>query len=319
MSTESLLPTPPDPAPELRAVPKPDGDGVVYALQDGWHTEQLAGARRMRRDHTFDDLASFAAWLLRHALNPETAEILMAEACVVAALTPARHNGDVVTCGLPFDPRFALWRDVLTKGSSTLSQTAFNALLRANYNDLPRQFADGLLAAVRDLTITRGSKRQIRLDDHGLISFMGSVNERTVSGTLPTHFPVTCPIFDGVKVPAPLDSPPALSLPPSAEVSVLGDGEPLPPPMMPAQYTIEVLLDLTEVANGDVAFQLSAPALPQILRRARRDAAAYLARLLGSRFLVGLGTMKLHDVPAGELAPTPIAVGWNTDGRGQAV
>lgn len=285
---------PPLPTPRLRPVTAPDQDGYYYAVRQGWTVEHVPGPQRGRRMHRFDDLASCAQWLNRHAPDRNRTEILVEQNRLVAALAPSDCHGDLVACSLQFDARYKAWLDAFS--SNQLSQKAFHALLRANSIDVAAPVLDMLLAAVRDLTITKGGKRQIKLTDHNMIEFVGSTQNREYTGKLPTRFLVNCPIYEGVQVPTGISFTPALPPPvalPGQDVPISG-----PSPWVDASYAIEVLLSMDEVPSGDVAFVLEAPALPRIVRAARRDAARYFDHLLEDGFLVGLGAIELQDVPA---------------------
>lgn len=310
---------PHEPTPELQLVPNPNGDGALAAVKDGWTVSELEGPRRNQRLHVFDDLPSCAAWLNRHAVDRAAAEILVAEREIVAALTPTARDNDLVKCKLTYDTRFAAWHAAFA--SKQISQKQFHALLRAQAQDLSEDVFDVMVAAVRDLTISKAGKRQIKLTEHNMITFTGSTQDREYSGRLPTRFFVRCPVLEGVKVP-PVPMPPGtlMELPEGDQIAPEGT----PPIVMPARlrrdafwveaiYTIEVLLTLEELATGEVAFGLEAPALSRVMHQSRRDAARYFDCLLEDEFLVGLGSYSTKEVAAGSEIPV------GADGRGPSL
>lgn len=333
------------PAPILDINRQPNGDGVFFVARDGYKMHTLPGARRHQRAHTFDDIGSFATWLIRHAKDRERTEILVEEQSIVAGLEPGALHGDRVVCSLVHDPRFLAWA---TAFKQPMNQKRFHSLIRAERADLEPQVCSMLLAAIRDFTITRGTKRQIKIDERNFIRYAAESNEQDVAGQLPSEFTVRVPIFEGVgDVLSPLlvsrgsdPVPGVLALEPGplqpGSVVELVDGMVIqqftPPAIL---YPIDVLLSLEEQPNGDLAFGLEAPALPVVLRRARRDAAAYLASLLRAdsapdkpRFLVGLGKFAVESVPAFDTPPgdatsyplrTDDGALRTDDGRGKAL
>lgn len=93
-----------------------------------------------------------------------------------------------------------------------------------------------------------------------------------LQGRIPTQFGIRIPIIAGV-----LDAE-------GVEVS----------------YGATVLLSMD--IDQAVSFKLSCPALPLIEHQARLDAVAYLKRLLGGEFMVGLGDLKAEAVPSTQAA-----------------
>lgn len=262
------------PTPSLLPFALPNGEGMVYAIRDGYKTETKPGPRREQRLHQFADIASFAAWLNRHATGDD-AEILVDDDSITAALDATTHNADRVTCILVFDPAFDRWHDVF---GCALSQKELHGLVRAGAGALDESTCAQLLAAVRNLTITRGSKRDMRLTELGSYQYTAKSENRDFTGTIPASFVINCPVYEGVHT-----------------VGASGT-------MTPASYAIEVLLTVDDTEEGDVTFTLEAPGLDAIVRQARRDAAEYLRSLLDDSFLVGMGVLKTQTVAVVNLA-----------------
>lgn len=310
---------PAEPAPQVQSFARPDSDGAVFALRDGYEVHNLPGPVRNTRGHVFDDVESLATWLNRHAVDREGAEILVDQQVISASLSPAHVGGDTVTCVLPLDPRIQGWLAMFGKRGG-LSQREFHLLIRAQLGDLDAHTSALMLATVRDLTITKGDTRQIKLDATGYVRYAAMSQNREISGQIPTNFVITVPVFEGIKVwPIELLGFKVNRVTGRSEdlgpvepggVMILESDEDVqlqPPEWQPALYSIEVLLTMEEdPTTKDIRFTLEAPSLPVIMRKARRDAAAYLRSLLAPGFLVGLGKAVLTKVPASTTAPDAV-------------
>lgn len=260
------------PAPELHALPHPSGDGGVFVYAHGYTVQSLPGPRCHRREHVFHDVRSFAAYLKQHVTDtPGSAggvEILVDECAVVAALDPDRVMGDRITCQLVEDCRYEAWTEAL---EGSLSQREFLQLMRAQRKDLDPRVADAVLGALKNLTITGGREIKIQLDETGYTRFAADTGDKKISGEIPPSFIVTMPVFEGIRD--------------SEDIEI--------------QYDVEVFVSM-DAENG-VTFALEAPTLSAIVRHARRDAAAYLTRLLdGTELLVGLGKFAVTEGPSSQ-------------------
>lgn len=294
---------PSPPTPIVRPNVAPDGDGVYIVVRDGWKIHRLEGRQHHRRIHEFDELHSLADWLNRYAVPRERAEILVDQTCIGAALEPANPIGDVVTCEMPFDPRFALWEPFLTspfgreEDARPLSQKELSSLLRAGAADVEgEEVAQLLLHEVRNVSLTKGSKRELRLDERGYYRYAASVQNRAIEGAIPPSFSIRVPLFEGVLIP----QSEAAHQPGALRADASGQD------WAPAIYSLEILLTMDEhPATGELVFTLDAPALPLIARQARRDVAAFLRGLLDPELLVMLGVLRLDAVAAHNTEPSP--------------
>lgn len=282
----NVQPTPPTPV--VPANVAPNGDGVYFVVRDGYKLQRVEGRQHHRRTHTFDDLRSLAIWLNRYAVPKERAEILVDLTAVGAALDPANPIGDVVTCELPRDPRFQRWAPYLAcpfggeEEPKALSQRQLHTVLRGAVADIEGTEVAGLLLhEVQNLSITKGFKRDLKIDERGYYRYAAEVKDRVIEGRIPPSFSIRVPIFEGVTVPQ------------NAEVPSFG-------PWVPVLYTIEILLSMDEhPLTQELIFTLEAPALPVIARQARRDVAACLQNQLEPGLLVMLGELRLDSVAAG--------------------
>lgn len=278
---DSLAPA----VPEILSEPNPNGSGALVAVRSGYTVQAFPGKQTHQAVHTFHDLASFAAWLNREvtAEYQGDVDILAGETAVNAALNPGDPYGDQVQCLLKYHPMFEAWRGVFGK---TMDQKQFHAFVRGNLDAFPAGASSGvsegdiLATELQKLGVARGDKFDTELDPRGFYHFSGSTGSVNYSGNIPPRFNIVVPIIQGVS--ADLADPlgTALALPGASEV----------------RYQLDILLSM-DVTDKGAQFTLSCPALPIHLHRARLDAVAYLRRLLAEGFLVGLGDLKLADVP----------------------
>lgn len=266
LKSEATVVQPRPPAPELHPVPAPNGDGELFAVEQTYKLEHRPGPRIRRRTHTFHDLVSFAAYLNRHAKDREHCEILLDEESVTAALDPGNVTGDVVTCRLEVDPRFAAWNSAWRR---KLDQRQLYGLIRAQREDMDEQTAGLLLVALQTLHVVRDGEIRSELDERGFTRFAAQTAKQQLQGTLPPGFSIRVPVFEGVAFSEGAD----------------------------AFYGIEVLL-YPELEAKQVTFTLEAPGIDAVVRRARRDARDFLQDLLEEPLMVGLGEFASEEVPA---------------------
>ncbi len=264
-----------DPAPGLDPVPNPSGDGALVAVKSGYEIHYLDGARKARRTHVFDDLASFARWLNRHAADPEEVEVLVAEESVVASLQPCSVTGDQVECLMRKHPSFLAWEKAFTS-VEFLTQKEFQALVRANLETLGTM-GEALLGQLASLQVAQGGDVQVDLDATGYTKFRGSNGKTEVSGKIPPEFVVGTPVIAGVS----------------------GVDDAGMPGEQDREYDLPVFLNLSVGDDYVPRFALSCPKLPLIQAQARVDAAAFLSALLADGFEVGLGRFLTETVPKG--------------------
>lgn len=113
---------------------KPGGGHRLVTVREGYRLVELPPGQgeRPTRTHTFDDVPSFSAWLLRNA-KPETTEVFASQPAgetggSVVAISGATWERDTVRCRLALDPSFARLLQVLGKPGS---QDAMLNVLRA--------------------------------------------------------------------------------------------------------------------------------------------------------------------------------------------
>ncbi len=246
-----------DPVPEISAIESPNGYGQVVVVKDGYEVKRLDGRDEGKRSHTFDDLATFAAYLNRHG-NADTVELLLSGDCAVAALDPKGSDPERITCDLYKHPTFEAWEEVLDK---PMPQKVFHQLARAFRGSVEN--SEGLLAALRVVSVARKGEMKSEIDETGATRLNLVTDSREMAGTLPPEFIVLTPVYRGI---------------------LAEDGAEI-------TYPIEMLLSID---IDEMAFTLNAPALALVTYRARQDVAAMLNRELNEGFLVGLGSLAIH-------------------------
>lgn len=251
----------------------PRGHGQVALVRDGYSLKELPGTKRGRRTHDFFDVASLAAWLKRHA-GPKQTEILVGKDQVVAGLDPKADEGDLVTAQLLVHPRMKRWIKVF---GAELGQVALHEFIFAASEDVGmattadnKEIAYGPILAdnLRKLSMVKEEHLDTDYDELGYARFSGSSNNVKLTATIPPRFPVRVPFYLDVR---------------DAE-----GGE--------IFYDFEVLLRVS-TRNKQPHFTLLCPSLDVIRHNARLDAVAYLRRLLGDGWLVGLGDFGHQSVP----------------------
>jgi hypothetical protein len=268
-----------DASPPTTLVGRPDGQGVIALVRDGYQVKTLEGQRVNARVHVFEEVASLADWLKRHA-DPKVVEVLVGEQRVVAALTPRDIHGDQVVCPLHLHPRWARWQKLLDQpvGQRLLHRFVLSSL--EDFEVLPVEGSavgisagETLASQLAKFEALKTSEVKVELDERGFVRFAGMSEKTEVSGKLPPRFKVRVPLFLGVEQ--------------------LVDGK----PAGEAFYELEIHLRVIVETGRPPAFELSCPNLEVVVRGARIDAVAWLRHLLGEGFLVGLGDLKLNSVP----------------------
>lgn len=248
--------------PVVESIPAPSGHGRSLVVKDGYKVQDIAGRRRGRRKHVFDDLRTFASWLNRHVAEGkprEACEILVADAQVVASLAPRERQSDEITCKLVPDPTFSAWKAAF---GQELGQRVFYQLARAHGSVLvEREVIVGMLQRI-GVTLTSASEEH--LDAAGLTKLIKGSRTTDATIAIPSSFKLSTGIIDGLDV----------------------------------KYELEVFLAPTVKDGPALVFGLECPGLPLILRQVRRDVADLLQdTLLEGGFLVGLGTLATEEVP----------------------
>lgn len=251
----------------------PRGHGCFLVVRDGYKVHELDGPKRGKRGHVFDDVRSFALWLNRHATDQKRTEILVHNESIVAALDPQNPQGDRVVCMLPLHPSFLAWQSVFGRA---LDQISLHRLVLAEAETLGES-AEGFSAALLQLQIATAGDFSAELDPLGYMKVAGGTSKQEATVKMPPRFAVNTPIIEGV----------GRKYEPTTD-------------FVECRYVLDVFLQLAVVGEAGAKraqFTLSCPRLEIHRRQARRDAAAYLAALLESGFLVGLGEVKVDAVP----------------------
>ena len=246
----------PEAVPEINALESPDGYGHVVAVRDGYTLETLDGRDEGRRNHEFDDIATFAAYLRREAVGEET-DILLSERIVKAAMDPNATSPEIITCKLDLHPTFRAWAEAL---GAPLSQRAFHALVRG-FRSYVRE-SEGILQALRVMSVGKAGEIQSEIDETGATR-LNLVSERvTMAATVPPEFVLVTPVYRGI---------------------TNEDG-------IEIDHAIEILVSI-DVEK--FSFSIEAPTLELVKAQARKDVAAMLARELDEPFMVGLGKLEI--------------------------
>ena len=254
--TKQVIAESPDAIPEINALESPDGYGHVVAVRNGYTLEQLDGRDEGRRVHSFDDIATFAAYLKRHADGEQT-EILLSRNIVQAAMDPKAVMPETISCDLQGHPTFIAWEKAF---EAPLSQRVFHALVRGFRSAL--EDSEGILKALRILSV--GSKGEVKseIDETGATRLNVVTNSIEMKAVIPPEFVLTTPLYRGI---------------------IDDKGEEL-------TYAIEILVSINV---EEMTFMIEAPGLELVRAEARQDVAAMLQRELDKPFLVGLGVLDI--------------------------
>lgn len=256
--TKQVVVEAPEAIPVIAPLTSPDGYGQVVVVRDGYDVKRLEGRDEGQRRHTFDDIASFAAYLKRHA-DAEQTEILLDENVVRAAMDPKIIAPEIIECRLDRHPTFKAFEDSFHK---PLSQREFHSLVRGFRPAI--EDSEGILNALRVLSVGKTGEVQSEIDETGATR-LNLVSERlTMAATVPPEFVLNTPVYQGI-----VDE---------AHDELL--------------YKIEVLVSINV---EKFQFTIEAPALALVKAKAREDVGAMLARLLGDPFMVGLGKLDIFS------------------------
>lgn len=271
-----------------------DGHTVVVAHHEHVKLHVSTLGKRPAARHSFADLDSLAAWLLRsagdHAL---VADVLVSESRTVAHIDPDDPASDLVVVPMVHHPRFARWVRVLGK---PLSQREFMRLLIAARADFPTEYAkdragdvravgtegERLAAEVGKISIARITNWKSEIDKSGVTTLAAADATTTVNAKIPSELNILVPWFIGVKA---------------------GDGA---GGLLDFDQVYSITLDVDVNADGKDGpeFTLTFPAYAEVQLQATRDAAEHLHRRLNVEphpdtgpWLVVLGTHATADVP----------------------
>lgn len=256
------------PNPKLETVDNPNGDGTLALVANGFEIKPLAGPKAHARRSVFSEIASFAEWVKTHTTAPAKADILVSPSSIDAALDAANVSGDRVTCTLEEHVSFKELRKVLGR---ELDQKQFLSFVRANLGSFDETTGQVLTSELRKLSVAIAHDANVEIDELGCTRFSGKTTKTTIEGKIPADFDITIPVLNQVCDPA--------------------TGK-------ERTYGIEIMIELAVDEEEKAAvFTLTCPALDLILEQARRDAVVWVKHLLGEGFQVGLGTLRLEQVP----------------------
>lgn len=183
------LGAPPLVTPDPLVTSPKQGAQHLVAVRDGYKIQRLevTPPALPSRRHAFDDVPSFAFFLLRH-FPPGSTEILATPEKVVAA-SSAIFERDEVTCNLAKDPAWLVWARV---NGTTLNQRDLYRFLNARREELDDQ---SVLSTLRALDVKFGGSATMKLTEKGGVAFTGTAKGVEVEGVLPTGFLVRVPVY----------------------------------------------------------------------------------------------------------------------------
>lgn len=255
--TQTVRPTD---APRL--VPHPDGQRGLVAVAEGYELKTLDGPTHTVPTHTFEDVASLAAWLKRGGY--EDADILVGgEKVRVILLGGGDAEEGSATLPLIAHPALSRWLDATKK---VLTQRDLYKLLSGAASDTDRivdqegkfveHLGTSIAKSVLKFSAIKTGTVEVEQDASGVTTLLSVSEKTTIKGTLPPHWNIHVPVY--------LGGPPTFR-------------------------TLRVCLEVIPAKDGPPSFALEIPELSVALLEARRELAAHLQSLLGEGFLVGLG------------------------------
>lgn len=243
-----------------------DSDRAIAIVRKDYEVVTLKGPEATVRKHTFHDVASFADWLNRHA-DTATAEILVDERAIVAALAPGTVRGDCVTCSLRRHP-IAEKVDGALAGQP-MGQRELLLFVRSIRERI--EAAEDILMGLRSLKTAHGVELKTEVDHRSGATIFSGVGQQTdISGTIPESITVVAPLWEGVL---------------KTEAGKLAEIE--------ATYAMPLLVTVNNLGPNGLTFSLECPEQRIVESRARRDVRDHLAAALNDGFLVGLGHVKV--------------------------
>lgn len=267
----------------IKGEANPDGKGgTILIVRNGYEAEAFHGPVVAYRDHTFDDVETFAAFLGdRYEGRPKAVDILVGEREITTSIDTGRQYRDRVRCVLQEHPQFTGWVELTERGP--MSAEDIYRLIQGLRETIqpwegaegkPVDAADAICSALLQVNIVTGSECKIVMDKSGVQRVMGQAGEQTVNSQLPPMFTVEVPIYQGITGEE------------GADVEEVGE----------LTYAIDLLLQVRPGREGGAVFNLVVASNLETMRhQARRDVATFLRRKLGDDWLVGLGRAGSHD------------------------
>lgn len=246
--------------PTSRVIQAAKGAGSVIALRTGYELKRIPEARaeRPNRTHTFEDVHSFTAFLLKpeHGFTPQSTEILgSSRVNLIEAVAKAAWERDNVQCVLPLASAWNYW---LLRDGKRFSLKDLRELLRARRGDLAQR-SKSVVADLTDVAVnvTKGSKLEID-PKTGLVTFDGVQKNTKVEGAIPSEIELNVPVYEG----GPFHT-----------------------------VTVDLVPSIDENNGNALSFTLRLVDPTAVVREAWTEQIDKVRELLGKDWLVGIGTL----------------------------
>jgi hypothetical protein len=244
-----------DPSVEAKLIRKPDGYGSIAIVRDGYRVQEFDGKEEGHCAHIFDDLQSFADYMNRHytEVASSSVDILVQSETVKAIIDTSHRQPETLVCKMVKDPAWDAWDAVFDR---ELGQRDLQQHIRSWRGTIANH--EALLTTLAAMQVTTGQVVRSDIDLTGGTRLSSGEGRQDVQVNIPPTITASVPCYEGVVVEEPVE----------------------------ATYELEVLVS---VNPAPLTFTLSCPKLEKHERKARRDFAEHLRRLLDEKFLVSIG------------------------------
>jgi hypothetical protein len=244
-----------DPSVEAQLVRKPDGYGSIAVVRDGYRVQEFDGEEEGHCAHIFEDLQSFAEYMNRHYIEVASGsvDILIQEDTVKAIIDTSHRQPETLVCKMVTDPAWDAWMGVFDR---ELGQRDLQQHIRSWRSTIANH--EALLTTLAAMQVTTGQVVRSDIDLTGGTRLSSGEGRQDIQVSIPPTIKASVPCYEGVEEDEAVD----------------------------AIYELEVLVSVTPTP---LSFTLSCPQLEKHERKARRDFAEHLRRLLDDRFLVSIG------------------------------
>lgn len=246
--------------PTSRVIQAAKGAGSVIALRTGYELKRIPEARaeRPNRTHTFEDVHSFTAFLLKpeHGFTPQRTEILgSSESSSVRVVNSMAWERDELLLRLPLASAWNYW---LLRDGKRFPLKDLRELLRARRGDLAQR-SKSVVADLTDVAVnvTKGSKLEID-PKTGLVTFDGVQKNTKVEGAIPSEIELNVPVYEG----GPFHT-----------------------------VTVDLVPSIDENNGNALSFTLRLVDPTAVVREAWTEQIDKVRELLGKDWLVGIGTL----------------------------
>lgn len=185
-----------------------NGKGTVIAVKNGYTLQQMTGPVTACPAHTFRDVADFAAYLIREAVegraDPAKASILVSEGGITADMDSYDPDASAVTCSLESAPGWAAWRNAFGRPMDIDGLYAFiraydytiaPVLVKLDGKDVETSGAGPLLSALSNFSIQSEGMSRVERGPRGEIIARESSDKNSVSVEVPSSFGLRLPLF----------------------------------------------------------------------------------------------------------------------------